>query len=508
MSDRTGDGRGSRVSRHTPEFSRPRSGPTPPDPRGRTEGRGISGIPPARVRRQRTVLLLAAAMSFLVLLASGGSWAFTEWASGKINRFDVFGGLFDGDRPEEGPKGALTFLLIGSDSREGVEGSDNDGAAGRSDTMMLVHLNNERDHVNVVGLPRDSWVNVPGHGKDKINAAYAYGGPQLAVRTVESATNVRIDHYAEIDFSGFVDVVNAVGGIEVCLSEPIEDPKAHLSMEAGTHHVDGEDALAFSRTRQTPGGDLDRIDRQQQVVSALLDKAVSTETLSDPAKLTSFLDTALGAVTVDEGLDTKALNRLGAQVSDIGLDDVTFTQVPVADTDYWTPRGDVAVRWNEEEARALFADINADQPVSERETASSAEEPADERPQPNDIRLQVFNGTGAPGKGEEVRDAFSEAGFETSSRARNWPTQDVATTVVRHGPGEERSASLLSESIPGSEVREDSTLSEELQVVVGFNFTGVDPPDPEPEPSEPEPSGGDGPRSEVSASSARENVCG
>lgn len=494
------------MGRHTPEFSRPRSGPTPPEPQGRTEAQGISGIPPARVRRQRTVLLLAAAMSFLVLLTSGSSWAFTEWASGKINRSDIFGGLFDGDRPDEGPKGALTFLLIGSDSQENVEGSGSGGGAGRSDSMMLVHLNNDRDHVNVVGIPRDSWVNVPGHGKDKINAAYAYGGPQLAVRTVESATNVRIDHYVEIDFAGFVDVVNALGGIEVCLPKPIEDPKAHLSMDAGTHRVGGRDALAFSRTRQTSGGDLDRIDRQQQVVSALLDKAVSTETLSDPAKLTSFLDTALGAVTVDEGLDTTTIKRLGAQVSDIGLDDVTFTQVPVAQTDYWTDRGDVAVRWNREEAHALFTDINADRPVSQQD-ASTPEETADERPRPDDIRLQIFNGTDVPGRGEEVRDAFSNAGFETSSRAQNWSSQDVATTVVRHDPGDERAASLLSESIPGSEVREDSTLSEELHIVVGFNFTGVDPPEPAPETSGPDPSSGDGPRSEVHASSARENIC-
>ncbi|MBB4933951.1 LCP family protein required for cell wall assembly [Lipingzhangella halophila] len=507
MKDHEGDGGGNRAGRDVPEFSRPRSSPTPPTPPRPARARGLSGIPDARVRRQRSLVLLAAALSCLVLLVSGSSWAFTEWVSGKINRFDVFSGLFDGDRPE-GPKGALTFLVIGTDHR-----SDSGEAGGRSDTMMLVHLNRDRDHANIVGLPRDSWVDIPGRGKDKINAAYSHGGPRLAVQTVESTTNVRIDHYVEVDFSGFVDVVDALGGVEVCLPEPIDDPKAHLSMDAGTHEVDGERALAFSRTRQTSGGDLDRIDRQQQVLSALLQKALSSETLSDPSKLTSFLDTALGAVTVDEGLDTASINELAGQVSDLGMDDVTFAQVPVTETDYQTPRSGVAVRWNEEAAHDLFADINADRPISADGGGGDPDEPtggeADERPRPDDIQLQVFNGTGAPGKGEEVRTALADAGFATSGAARNWPTQDVATTLVRHAPGDAKAAALVSKSIPGSEVREDATLGTDVQVVIGSDYTSVTPPESAPS-SGPDPAdgAGEGPRDEVSASTARDNVCG
>ncbi|MER6626373.1 LCP family protein, partial [Streptomyces sp. NPDC000931] len=243
------------------------------------------------MRRRRNGLVLMSVLSVLVLLASGTSWAITGWMSGSLNRFDVFGGLADGDRPEE--TGGLTFLVIGSDSRDEMSKEDKNALSvgstpgQRSDSMMLVRLNHERDHLTVVGLPRDLWVDIPGEGDDKINAAYAYGGPQLAVQTVESVTDVRIDHYVEVDFTGFVEVVDALEGIDVCLPEAINDPKAHLDMQAGTHRVDGAEALAFARTRATPRGDLDRIDRQQQVLSAMLDRAMSTETLSDPRKLTA-----------------------------------------------------------------------------------------------------------------------------------------------------------------------------------------------------------------------------
>ncbi len=450
------------------------------------------------------MLLLGAIMSCLVLLASGSSWAFTEWASGKLNRSDVFGGLLDGERPDSGPTGALTFLVIGSDHREDDAEGDR-----RSDSMMLVHVNNDRDHVNVVGLPRDSWVDVPGHGKNKINAAYAYGGPQLAIQTVESASNVRIDHYVEVDFTGFTDVVDAVGGINVCLPEPIHDPKAHLAMDAGTHQVDGQEALAFSRTRQTSGGDLDRIDRQQQVISALLESALSSETLSDPTKLSSFLDTALSAVTVDEGLDTETINQLGGQVGDLSLDDVSFAQAPVAEADYTTPTGEVAVRWDEDAANDLFADINADRAISDDgdDEGGASDENAggdDADLHPEDVQVDVYNGTGEAGLGDQVRGAFADAGFAASGTAQNWTTNDVTTTLVRHAPADEDAARLVSESVPGSELHRDSTLSGQVQVVIGSDYTTVSPP----ESSEPSPSASEGGQlDEVSASTAQDNVC-
>ncbi|MBV2367084.1 LCP family protein [Streptomonospora sp. NEAU-YY374] len=483
-----------------------RSAPLPPEP-----GRRRAFTPPSpRVRRKRTLLLLAGTMSVLVLLASGTAWSLSGWVSGQMNRFDVFGDLADGDRPEAGATGALNFLVIGSDTRDGMDrGRRADLGVGqadgrRSDTMMLVHLNHDRDHITVVGIPRDSWVDIPGHGKDKINAAYSYGGPALAVQTVESATHVRIDHYVEVDFSGFVDVVDALGGIEVCLTEPINDPKAHLDMPAGTHRVDGTEALAFARTRQTAGGDIDRIDRQQQVVAAMLQTALSTDTLTDPQRFGAFLDTALGAVTVDEGLDTAALNELAGQLRDITLDDVTFAQVPLESTDFWTPRGDVAVTWDAAAAADMFARISADKPLEGGTGGAGASAAGGgTAPRPEDVELEVFNGTGIPGLGAQASTAFTDAGFQVADPARNWSSTDVPETVLRHGPGHRGEAAMVAETLPGASLEEAAGLGDRIQVVVGFNYQEVRPPEDaaSPSPSPEAPEGGDGP------ATAAETVC-
>jgi LCP family protein required for cell wall assembly len=462
-------------------------------------------VPSAATRRRRTGLLVMSALSALVLIASGTSWALTGWMSGALNRFDVFGGLSEEGRPDQ--TGGLTFLVIGSDNRDEMsEEAQEDLSVGstpgqRSDSMMLVRLNHDRDRVTVVGIPRDLWVEVPGQGPDKINAAYAHGGPQLAVRTVESVTDVRVDHYVEVDFGGFVDVVDALGGIEVCLPEAIHDPKAHLDMEAGTHRVDGTEALAFARTRATSRGDLDRIDRQQQVLSAMLDQAMSTDTLSNPAKLTDFLDSALSSVTVDQGLDTGAINELAYQMRDLDMDEVTFTQVPIADMEYWTPRGDVAVLWDEPAARELFAAVRADRPLG----GSPEEERPEPELRPGDVRVRVFNGIGTAGLGAQLDADLAAAGFQVSAPAQNWSSLDVATTQVRHGADDAAAAEYVAGMIPGSQTVEDTALDGGLQIVIGFDYTAFEAPQtadaaPAPEPSEEEGSG--------AVSTARDKICG
>ncbi|WP_017595049.1 LCP family protein [Nocardiopsis potens] len=510
MGERRGDGQG-RDGSGGPEFRRVRSSPTPPERGGPARGGPRRPLTPApAVRRRRVTLLLAGALSVLVLLASGTAWALTGWMSGNLNRFDVFGAL--GDRPDNGPEGSLDFLVIGSDSREGMDGAAKSdlgvGSADgqRADTMMLVHLNASRDAVTVVGIPRDSWVDVPGEGENKINAAYAYGGPQLAVQTVEAATDVRIDHYVEIDFSGFVDVVDALDGIEVCLPEPIQDEKAQLDMAAGTHQVDGREALAFARTRKTSGGDLDRIDRQQQVMAALLDKALSSDTLSDPARFSAFLDTALSSVTVDRELDTAAINRLGGQLRSIGLEDVSFTQVPVDDPAFWTPHGDVAVTWDRPAAAEMFARISADEPLEGTEGGGEGGgSGGGGGPRPQDVTVQVFNGIGTPGLGNEAADALAAQGFSVPGQAQNWSSRDVETTTVRHAPDAEAEAELVASALPGAELEADPTAGEEVQVVLGFDFTEVGEVEGGASPAAPSPGGSGG---GSAPKSGAENVCG
>ena len=492
------------------EFRRERSQPLPPHER-RSSRSGRFIVPSAAVRRRRTGLVLMSALSALVLLASGVSWGATEWVSGNINRSDVFGGLAEDERPEN-ETGALTFLVIGSDGRDEMSSEDQNALSvgstpgERSDAIMLVHLNHERDRVTVVGLPRDLWVDVPGEGEDKINAAYAYGGPQKSVQTVEAATGVRIDHYVEVDFTGFVDVVDSLGGVEVCLEESIEDPKAQLDLEAGTHEVGGAEALAFTRTRATARGDLDRIDRQQQMVAAMMDRALSTDTLSDPAKLTSFLESSLSSLTVDESLDTAALNELGHQMRGLDLSAVDFAQVPIADMEHWTERGDVAVLWDEPAARELFADIQADRPIGGEEAAEEEEE--DGGPSPSDVPVRVFNGTASPGVGSELDSQLSEAGFELTGEAENWTSRDLAGTQVRHSTEMAEEAAYVSGMIPDSEAVEDDTLDGEVQIVIGFNYTTFDVPEAEVEEGAAEGSPSESPDAGSAATStAEDNIC-
>ncbi|MDS1270409.1 LCP family protein [Lipingzhangella sp. LS1_29] len=498
------------------EFRRIRSTPqrpqTPPSKRP-ARARSPVGIPPARVRRKRVSLLLAAGLSALVLLTSGSAWAITGLVSGQLNRDDVFGGLAPEERPDAGPRGAMTVLILGSDSREGLDSTErselgvgNEEGA-RADTIMLAHLNSDRDHVSVVGIPRDSWVDIPGHGPNKINAAYFLGGPSLAVQTVESVTGVHIDHYVEVNFAGFVNVVDAVDGIEVCLPEALQDDRANLDMAAGTHHVTGTEALAFARTRATTDGDLDRIDRQQQVMAALLDRAISTDVLTEPTRLTGFLDTSLDSLTVDENLDTGTIRELSSQLGTFDLEDVTFTQVPLSDLNFQTPNGDVAVRWNDRAAAELFGQLRSDEPLSGTGDSGSGTDDTDEELAPSDVTLEVYNGIGTPGLGAQARAELNQAGFSLPDDAANWSTTSVEETMIRAAPQRTEAAELVQDAVPGSTTVTDESLDDRIQVVLGLNYTGVSAQaraDAEPERQPEQQQRG---RDEVNVNSAEENVC-
>lgn len=453
-------------------------------------------------------------MSAVVLLMSGSAWAITGLASGQLNRDDVFGDLADEGRPEAGPRGAMTVLLLGSDSREGLDsaerselsvGQDEEGA--RADTIMLAHLNSDRDRVSVVGIPRDSWVEIPGHGPNKINASYNLGGPSLTVQTVEATTGVHIDHYVEVDFAGFIDVVDAVDGIEVCVPEAIQDERTNLDMAAGTHQVNGAEALSFARTRATPEGDLDRIDRQQQVLAALLNRALDTQTLTEPTRLTGFLDSTLDSLTVDENMDTATIRELAGQLGTFDLDDVSFAQVPLSDFDFQTPNGDVAVRWADDEAGQLFDQLRSGEPLGDEPTTTDSDD--ETGPAASDLTMEVYNGIGTPGLGSQAHDELSQAGFSIPEDAANWSNSDVEETMVRHSPDHAAEAEQVRDVIPGSTTVSDDTLGDSMQVVLGMNYTGTDAEpvaDAGAETEEQDEPAADG-RDQVNVQSAQDNVC-
>lgn len=426
-------------------------------------------------RTRRRGLVIAGTLSCLVLGSSGVTWALTNYATTKIRSVDA--GI-TGSPPSTG---AMNILVVGVDRRDDLTRKQQNllklgrESGERTDTMMVIHLSEDHRKVTVVSLPRDTWTTVPGKGSHKINAAYQLGGPKLATRTVQAATGLTLHHYVEVNVLGFINVVDALGGISVCTPVPINDPKTALDLQPGTYSFDGVKALSYARTRATARSDLDRIDRQQQVISALLNQALSGDTLTNPIRLASFVDTTLETVRVDDALRGDLLGLAG-QLKDVSTDDVTFATVPLADVDYRTPTGESAVLWEKDAARELFRRIAADEtlvkpakPATAKPTpkaSASPKAPALTVP-PARISLRVLNGTTIPGLGAQSRDELRKAGFLVPETAGNTSQKDFDKTVIRYGPGREDSARTVAAALPGADLREVGSLGDAIEVVVG-----------------------------------------
>ncbi len=289
--------------------------------------------PKGRRRLRRALVALGASVVVLLLLVAGGAWYLTNRYAGNLDRVDAFEGLDESQRPAPATSAAggapLTFLVVGSDTRADVpEGEDPDG---RSDVMMLVRVAADRQRAQVVSLPRDTWVDIPGHGPAKLNAAYAYGGPGLLVQTVEQLTGVRIDHYSAIDFQGFVQMTDALGGVDVQVAEAVTN--GPYTYAAGTNHLDGEAALAYVRQRYgLPGGDFDRVKRQQQYLRSVFAQLSEQDVLADAGALDKFLVALTGAMTVDAGLSNTGLLSMAYDLRALRPDGLTFLTAPVAGT--------------------------------------------------------------------------------------------------------------------------------------------------------------------------------
>ncbi|MDH6586694.1 LCP family protein required for cell wall assembly [Streptomyces sp. SAI-133] len=318
----------------------------------------MSGDDEGRRTGRRRSVLRAVGLTLAGALVAGcaaAGWAYWHLNS-NIKSVDINSALGD-DRPARAtpspsasaaaplPTEAVNILVLGSDSRSGEEnqalgGGSSTGA--RSDTAMVVHIDAGRTAATVVSIPRDTLVTRPSCPLESggstavsygamFNSAYAVGGPVCAVKTVESITDVRMDHYVEIDFSGFAKLVDALGGVTVTTDEDIDDD-SHLHLKAGTHHLDGKRALALARTRHGigDGSDLGRIGLQQQLVKALLERISSAGLLTDPAKLYSVADALTGSLTTDTGLDSLTeLMSLGESLKGLSSDAVRTVTMPV-----------------------------------------------------------------------------------------------------------------------------------------------------------------------------------
>ena len=301
---------------------------------------GDSPAPVEEPRRRHTLRRVLISLGILglvlALVIGGGLWLLSSRWGGNIDRVaDVFGNLEEGSRPavatpapgaSEAP---VTFLLVGSDTRgHPASGEDPDG---RSDAIMVARFSGDRHHAQLISIPRDSWVDIPGHGMNKINASYAFGGPSLLIQTVEQLTQVRIDHYVAIDFDGIIQVTDDLGGVDVVVAE--ETTNGPYTFPAGVNHLDGAHARWYLGQRHgLPGGDFDRVRRQQQYLKAMFGKLFSAHTFTDPARLDRAMLAVTSAVSVDDGLSNGDLVSLAYSMRNVSPGDVEFFTAPVLGT--------------------------------------------------------------------------------------------------------------------------------------------------------------------------------
>ena len=280
------------------------------------------------------VLLLATAGGIVTLLSVNSHLA------GQVERID---GVFDGlknrpAKPSGGPAAkAMNILVMGTDRRseEATTGSDATAAewvpgAQRTDTIMVLHVDGDREGASLVSIPRDSWVDVPGYGMNKINAAFSLAGPSLAIETVENLTGVRIDHLAVVDWAGYQSLIDTVGGVTVTVPRTIEDPHNHVVWTKGRQTLNGSQALLYVRQRYgLPMGDIDRVKRQQAVVRGLLRSSMSTLRSASPVAIYDLLDTLTQKFSVDSGWEFGDMRELVMDMRGMKPADMNFVTAPV-----------------------------------------------------------------------------------------------------------------------------------------------------------------------------------
>ncbi|MEV0265917.1 LCP family protein [Streptomyces sp. NPDC050617] len=457
---------------------------TPParSPRPRPHSRPR---PPERRRRTRWGRRLAMGTAALVLATSGIGHAVVTGLDGGIDRVDPFRGL--SNRPGSG--GGMNILLVGTDGRDKITPAEKaryhlgGEPCHCTDTVMMVHLSADRDRASVVSLPRDSYTEIPEHtdpatGRrraahpQKLNAAYAEGGPGLTVRTVEHMTGVHLDHYLEVDFTSFMKTVDVLGGVQVCTPRPLKDDYSGLDLPAGTSNLNGGQALQYVRSRHLDGAsDLGRMQRQQRFMASLIHQATSSGMLLNPMKLQDLASAMLGSVRADRGFGSTDILALGQAMKDFTPASSEFASVPLGDMNYSVPNVGSTVKWDEAKAQRLFQSLREDRPIAARQGGDGAHgaKPVDVAPQ--QIRVRVLNGSGHPGLGRAADHALAATGFNTDKAPATAQGTPMPHTVVGYDPGWDRSAQSLAAALPGAELRQVPNQGPVLTVTLGTQFT-------------------------------------
>ena len=440
-------------------------------------------------RRRRWPRVLAGIAAPLVLLAAGAAAAgavLYDRLDDNIVGIDV-SDQFTDPRPTKAadPTEPMNVLVMGSDTRD-IKGSkkygnsNNAGIEGqRSDTTLLFHISGDRTRILGMSIPRDSLVTLPmcknsqgqmmGGYTGRFNEAFDIGGPGCTMKAVEELTGIYIDHFVVVDFNGFKDMVDAVGGVEVCLEESVDDPNSGLKLPAGKQDISGEDALAFVRARETlgDGSDLQRIQRQQDFISSMIRKVTSTGVITNPIKLFNLLDAGTKSLTTDKQMSNlSVIQDIAESMTGIRPSDVTFVTVP-----YVYNADGSTVSWDQAKADRMFKAIINDQPWPEPATVPAGQTAL--TVPPSDISVLVVNGTPQDGFGNIVATDLQQQGY-TVAGVRGAKTNSP-TTSVSYGAADAEAARTLSYASGAT----DSTVTERadgvLVLKVGDDYSGIKP---------------------------------
>ncbi|WP_432705743.1 LCP family protein [Amycolatopsis taiwanensis] len=455
----------------------PRSRPPRPEPR-----------PPRRFRPR----VALGVVSLLVFALTGYAWAQLQGLVG-LTTADVI----DPNRPADG---AIDILLVGMDSRTDAQGNplpkellaqlnagSSDGEE-NTDTLIMLHIPNDGSKAVAISLPRDSYVRIPGFGQHKINSAYARGkanarqnlaasgdtdardvelkssqaGAKTLIGTVEQLTGSTIDNYASINLLGFSDITQAIGGVDVCLLDNVNDPYSGAKFTKGRHTLSGPDALKFVRQRHgLPRGDLDRVVRQQVFMAGMANKVLSAGTLTDPGKLSALVDAVQKSVVLNQGWD---IFGFAQQLRGLTGGKLEFLTIPVVNVDYSTPDDGSAVQVDPTQVRDFV-----------RGTTAAPGAPAQTTSKPGAaITVDVHNGTTREGLAASVSQALSSKGF-TAGETGNAGSR-VQTTVVRYPTGAQDAAQSVADALGAKATltQDSSVRSGHVLVVVGNDYSGPD----------------------------------
>jgi LCP family protein required for cell wall assembly len=460
--------------------------PLPPrlDPRG---GRGpgreeVGGRPRRGLRGTGVVRAACAVLSVLLLAGTGWGWHLARVAQASLHRTDAIPGTGNSDaRGGAHARRETNLLLVGRDSRAGLTAAQQaQYSTGHqqglldTDTMILVHVPADGSGASFVSLPRDLYVAIPGHGKGKLNAAYADGyrvaagsdadrdaaGARLLIQAVSGVTGLQVDHFAEVNLLGFIDLSTIVGGVQVNLCAATHDPDSGANFPAGVQTITGADALKFVRQRHGLPSEIDRQVRQQVYIAGLLRNVLSQKLLLDLGAQQKILRQLGSSITVDDGLD---LLDLAAQMQGVQLGRITFQTLPGLTDARVSGWGAVLVPPSAAALDAFFSGLAA--PAGAGGSPARTAAPA---VPPSSVTVQVANGSGVPGAAATAARALAAAGFPASADGNAART---ATTSVRHHPGDDARAVAVAGSVPGAAVVADGSVpAGTVRLVLGTDF--------------------------------------